>query len=150
MPQALTTQQINQYITQVQSGGVEQARQVYDTLNAQGYNYAGWAAGVARGDSITGASALSFMQGTALMGVGGDACRNLTQVQTDKIRVDMATGYLETLKGIAERSGNIVDRDVKYDETEAFHDTAFQKNGLTLDNWTLKTTPFKVFVPSQP
>ena len=139
MPQALTTQQISQYITQIQNGGVEQARQVYDTLNAQGYNYAGWAAGVARGDSITGASALNFMQGTALMGMGGDACRNLTQVQTDKIRVDMATGYLETLKGIAEESGNIVTRDVNYKETEQFHKDAFVANNLTLDNWTLKT-----------
>ncbi len=139
MSQALTTQKISQYITQVQTGGVEQARQVYDSLNAQGYNYAGWAAGVARGDSITGLSALDYLQGTALMGLGGEACRNLTQAQTDKIRVDMATSYLETLKGIADRSGGIVKRDVGYRETQQFHKEAFEKNGLTLDNWTLKT-----------
>ncbi len=73
------------------------------------------------------------------MGMGGDACRNLTQTQIDKIRVDMATGYLKTLKGIAGESGNIVDQDVRYDETEKFHKDAFEKSGLSLDNWTLKT-----------
>jgi hypothetical protein len=74
MPQAPTTQQIGQYITQINNGGIDQVRQVYDSLYAQGYNYAGWAGGVASGDSITGLSALSFLQGTALMGLGGEAC----------------------------------------------------------------------------
>lgn len=139
MTQALTTQQIDQYITQVKNGGVEQARQAYDALSAQGYNYAGWAAGVARGNSVTGLSALDYLQGTALMGMGGEACRNLTQAQIDKIRVDTATGYLETLREIADRSGGIVNRDINYKETEAFHKVGFEKNNLTLDNWTLKT-----------
>lgn len=133
MTQTLTTQQIGQYITQIENGGVEQARQVYDTLNGMGYNYAGWAAGVARGDSITGLSALDYLQGTAMMGLGGDACRNLTQVQIDKIRVDMATGYLEALSKIATDSGGIANRDVGYRETQQFHKEAFEKNNLTLD-----------------
>jgi hypothetical protein len=138
MPQTLTTTQIQQHIDSIKTGGVDQARAVYDNLNAQGYNYAGWAAGVARGDSITGLSALSYLQGTAMMGMGGDACRNLTQAQIDKVRVDMATGYLETLKIIATDSGGSVNRDVKYSETEKFHKDAFETNRLTLDNWTLK------------
>ncbi len=148
MPQELTTAEIQQYIDRVDSGGVDQAQQVYDILNAQGYNYAGWAAGVARGDSITGLSALSYLQGTALMGLGGDACRNLTQAQIDKIRVDMATGYLETLQEIAIKSEGVVSRDVDYKETEAFHKTALEKNRLTLDNWTLKT-PFDLIRQTQ-
>ena len=148
MPKALTSSQIQQYINQINSGGVDQARQVYDTLNGQGYNYAGWAAGVARGDSITGLSALDFLQGTALMGLSGETCRNLTPTQIDKIRVDMATGYLETLKVIANDSGGIVTRDVNYKETEAFHKDALQSSGLTLDTWTLKT-PFDLIRQTQ-
>ena len=148
MAQAITSQQLNQYINQITTGGVEQARQVYDILYAQGYNYAGWAAGVARGDSITGVSALDYLQSTALMGLGGDACRNLTQTQIDGIRVDMALGYLQTLSTIATDSGGIVSRDVKLDETTDFHEIAFQKNGLTLDNWTLKT-PMDLIIQTQ-
>jgi hypothetical protein len=148
MPQTITNQQLDQYLTLIQTGGVEQARLVYDALNAQGYRYAGWAAGVARGDSITGVSALDFLQGSALMGAGGDACRNLTQVQVDEIRVNMALGYLQTLSAIATDSGGSVDRDVSYKETAAFHDAAFQQSGLTLDNWTLKT-PMDLIVQTQ-
>ncbi|WP_457282706.1 calcium-binding protein, partial [Polaromonas sp. P5_D5] len=139
MAQAISSQQLSQYIGQIQTGGVEQARLIYDVLNTQGYGYAGWAAGVARGDSITGISALNYLQGTAMMGLGGEACRNLTQTQIDGIRVDMAIGYLQTLQDIALQSGGSVSRDVRYKETEKFHEIAFQNNGLTLDNWTLKT-----------
>jgi hypothetical protein len=139
MPQTLTTTQIQQYIDSIKTGGLDQARLAYDALDAQGYNYAGWATGVASGNSITGLSALSYLQGTALMGMGGDACRNLTQTQIDKIRVDMATGYLETLKTISIKDGGAVNRDISYKEAEKFHDQAFKDSGLTLDNWTLKT-----------
>lgn len=51
---------------------------MYTDLYAQGYNYAGWAEGVAKGDSFAGQAALEYLQGTALMGLGGDSCRNLT------------------------------------------------------------------------
>src|SRR5881628_2219943 len=111
MPSALTTQQIDQYISLIDTGGVDAVRQVYDTLYAQGYNYAGWASGVASGSTMTGQSALDYLQGSALMGLGSDACRNLTSEQIDNIRVDMANGYLETLKAIANDSGGIVNRD---------------------------------------
>jgi hypothetical protein len=139
MPQPLTTTQIQQHIDAVNTGGVDAARQMYDSLYAQGYNYAGWASGVAKGNTITGQSALDYLSGTAMMGLGGDACRNLTPAQIDKIRVDMAGGYLKTLYDIADRSGGTVARDVNYKETESFHEFAFRVNGLGLDNWTLKT-----------
>lgn len=134
----LTTQQIDQYLNALDTGGVTAARNIYDQLQGLGYNYAGWAVGVARGDSITGQSALSYLNGTALMGLGGPACRDLTDNQVDQIRVDMARGYLTTLRNIAMASGGTVSRDVNFAETQAFHEAAFTKNGLSLDNWTLK------------
>ena len=150
MLEALTSSQIKQYIDEINDikrinkeeeikAKVEKACQIYDILNKRGYHYAGWGAGVARGDSITGVSALNFLKDTTIMGLSGEACRNLTSDKINLIRVDMAIGYLETLKNIADDSGKIAVRDVNYKETQKFHEDAFKASNLTLDNWTLKT-----------
>ena len=60
MPQALTTAQLIQYRNTINTGGVAGAIQVYNALYSQGYNYAGWASGVASGDTLTGQSAIVF------------------------------------------------------------------------------------------
>jgi len=75
MPNSLSIDQIQQLQTQVASGDIIG---VYTYLNQQGYNYAGWAGGVAAGDTISGVAALEFMKGTALMGVGGPECQMLS------------------------------------------------------------------------
>ncbi|WP_201485730.1 calcium-binding protein [Pseudomonas sp. OF001] len=139
MPQAVTSTQLNNLQQSVQSGGVGAAAQAYGNLYAQGYNYAGWAGGVATGDTISGQAALSYLQGTAMMGMGGDQCRNLTQQQIDKIRTDMANQTLEKYKEIARDNGGILDRDLTYQETKDIHDKVFRENSLSLDNWTLNT-----------
>ncbi|THG74799.1 hypothetical protein E5198_18800, partial [Pseudomonas sp. A-1] len=139
MPQAVTSTQLNNLQQSVQSGGVGAAAQAYGNLYAQGYNYAGWAGGVATGDTISGQAALSYLQGTAMMGMGGDQCRNLTQQQIDKIRTDMANQTLEKYKEIARENGGILDRDLTYQETKDIHDKVFRENSLSLDNWTLNT-----------
>lgn len=54
MPQAITTTQLQNLQQSVQSGGADAAAQAYGSLYAQGYNYAGWAQGVATGDSTRG------------------------------------------------------------------------------------------------
>jgi hypothetical protein len=107
MPQIITSQQLGQYQTMLDNG---QVSQFYDAMSAQGYNYAGWANGVARENSITGLSALDYLKGTALMGMGGEACRILSTPQIEQIKQDMAKGYLDTLKGIARDSGGILSR----------------------------------------
>jgi hypothetical protein len=138
-PQTLTSNQLQSYADRINAGGLDAAKQVYAELYALGYNYAGWAQGVATGQTLTGVSALDYLTGTALMGLGGPACRNLSDAQIDKIRLDMAQGYVQTLQVIATNNGNLLDRDVDYKETKDFHRTGFEKNGLTLDNWTLNT-----------
>lgn len=128
--------QLIAYKESISSGGVNAALAVYAELDSEGYRYAGWAFGVAAGNTITGQSALNFLSGTAMMGLGGDACRNLTQSQVDDIRIDMALGYIDTLIENGENEG-IINRDVTFIETSAFHKAALEKNGLALANWTL-------------
>lgn len=133
----LTISQLTVYRDGISAGGVAAARQVYSDLYAQGYNYAGWALGVATGNTITGQSALDYLGGTAMMGLGGDACRNLTSAQIDRIRMDMSLGYINTLIDVANNQNGVLIRDVSFKEAAAFHKSAFEKNNLTLDNWTL-------------
>jgi len=138
LPQSLTTLQIAAYIDRVNTGGLPQVLQVYSELYAQGYNYAGWAAGVARGDTITGQSALKFLKDSAVLGWSGGASQSISSEQVDRIRVAMSLGYLNTLAAIARESNGIVSKDVEFPETEKFHAEAFEANNLSINNWTLK------------
>ncbi len=138
MENPITVEQLNQYREIVATRGVEGAKEVYQLLYSQGYNYAGWAYGVASGETLTGNYALDYLAGSAMMGLGGDSCRNLSDTEISKIRQDMATGYLDSLLTIAHDNGNILDRDIKFDEAREFHEIAFNKNDLTNDNWTLE------------
>jgi hypothetical protein len=56
-PKTLTNAQLQQYRDLINNGGVNAVRQVYAELYADGYGYAGWANGVATGNSITHAPA---------------------------------------------------------------------------------------------
>ena len=144
-PQALTTQQIQNYQSQIKNAGTlaqqkAAAIAVYQDLYAKGYNYAGWALGVATGNTITGTAALDYLTGTALMGLGNDyMCRNLTPAQVDQIRVDMAVNTMEQMRLEAKRTGGVLTQDLKYDRVEAAHEKTFGDNGLSLANWTLNT-----------
>ncbi|QTW17772.1 calcium-binding protein [Comamonas kerstersii] len=139
MPQTVTSAQLQSLQQSLQSGGAAAAADAYNWLYAQGYNYAGWAEGVARGDSFAGNAALKYLRETAIMGMGGDQCRNLTPQQIDKIRTDMADKTLEKYKEIADNNGGKLDRDLTYKETKDIHERVFQDNGLGLDNWTINT-----------
>ena len=139
MPQILTTEQLVNYQKRIASGGLEQARQIYSELYAKGYNYAGWASGVAKGDSLTGLAALDFLKGTALMGIDSKVCRDLNQSTINSIRYEMAASYVDSLVEIAARNDGILTRDISYEQTKNFHQDVFKSYGLTLTNWTLNT-----------
>ena len=67
-PQALTTQQIQNYQDRIANAGTlaqqkAAAIAVYQELYDKGYNYAGWALGVAKGNTITGTAALDYLSG---------------------------------------------------------------------------------------
>ena len=127
-PQQLTQQQIQNYQNIIDNQGINGVSSVYQDLASKGYNYAGWADGVATGNTTTGQAALGYMQNSA----GHD----LTSNQISNIRVDMLNGYLNALNEQTANGGN-VSRDVDYGETRQFHEQVFNRNGLSIDNWTL-------------
>ena len=139
----ISVAELKEFRTQVQSGGLDAALSVYKILDGRGYGYAGWAFGVASGQTVTGQSALQFISNTAMLGMGGDACRALSSSQIDAIRVGMALGYLDTLIAQANNSeatvAGFAAKDISYQEMYLFHKQVFEFHGLSIDNWTLKT-----------
>jgi VCBS repeat-containing protein len=147
MPNPLTSQQISQMQATLAIATPESAgpaiSSVYASLKAQGYAYAGWAKGVADGDTLAGISATEYVSQTALMGLSGAQCTNLSQGDIATIKLGMANAYLATLQLIAEQSGDEVHRDINAAEVSKFHKEVFEQNNLSIDNWTL-TAPFEI------
>ena len=89
MRQTITQKDIDRYSSMIIQNKVQGAVAVYEELRQKGYSYAGWAHGVATGESVTGRAALGFLTDTAN--------RELTQAEMDGIRIGMANGYLNAL-----------------------------------------------------
>lgn len=138
-PTKISIAKLKTYQLRLITGGLDEARMVYDELAAKGYGYAGWAVGVARGDTITGMSALDYLKGTAMLGLSAEACKNLSPIQIDNIRLGMAEGYLGTLVAKAKISDGVLTEDVNFKETKAFHIAVFEDNKLNIHGWTLDT-----------
>lgn len=137
MPSSLSIEQLGSYKKRIVAGELEEAIKIYSELYSLGYNYAGWARGIATGATITGVAALDFLSASALLGIGGAECKYLPPEKIDRIRLNMAEGYVSALIDIAQSSGGKVSRDVSFRETSNFHSQAFLGNGLTINNWTL-------------
>ncbi|MCX8749086.1 hypothetical protein J3U75_06775 [Snodgrassella sp. B3088] len=60
-PALLTKQELDAWNKKIKTGNLAAIGEVYQALREKGYDYAGWAIGVATGDSITGNGALAFM-----------------------------------------------------------------------------------------
>ena len=129
--QKVSSQELQQYREVIHTRGVAGAIEVYAALQEKGYTYAGWAKGVAEGKGASGRTALNYMNlkaGTLI------DCATV-----NKIRVEMALQYLDTLQKQAnKKNGETISRDITFDEMRTFHETVFQENGLTIDNWTLE------------
>ncbi len=136
-PVPISVNQLNAYRDQIRRGGLSEVRSVYSDLNAHGYHYAGWALGVATGSTLTGQSALTFLENTALFGVGAEICRDLTPAQLDGLRIGLIEGYLSNLIRIANQNNGILARDILYQENLSIHEVEFSKQGLSISNWTL-------------
>ncbi|WP_037585726.1 hypothetical protein [Stenoxybacter acetivorans] len=59
--QTITRDQVVDYKERVSRDGVAGAIKIYKELYDQGYGYAGWALGVATGDTLTEKAALEYM-----------------------------------------------------------------------------------------
>ena len=62
MPEIIRQSDINRYRDMIDRDKVQGAIRVYSELLDKGYDYAGWAKGVAAGNTVTGEAAILFMQ----------------------------------------------------------------------------------------
>jgi hypothetical protein len=114
----------------------------YNQMSDAGYAYASWANGVVKTDTLAGLSAVDYLNGSAMMGVGLQVCRNISEEQIQNIKSDMAQAYLDELNKKAKSTG-YVDEDLKKDEVYDIHKDVFEHNHLSIQDWTLDA-PFKV------
>ena len=112
--------------------------QMYGYLAENGFNYARLADGVALGNSLSGEAALSYMRSVAK-----SRGKTLTESDVNKIRLDMARGYLDVLDSIASGNDGSVDREINSEEVLQFHTQVFEANGLPIQAWTLDSI-FKI------
>ena len=129
MPATIRLNDIERYQNMIKTQGVQGAIRVYEELLSKGYDYAGWAKGVAKGDTVTGEAAILFMEETS--------GRKFSESKLNEIRVDMAKGYLDALTVQMSKTGQ-TDTDVKFEKIRDVHEKAFIKHKLSLKNWTLE------------
>ena len=134
-PQAITQAQIQSYRDLVEEQGINAVAAIYQALADKGHGYAGWAYGVATGDSITGHGALDYMMAVRER-LGQPP---LTDEQVNNIREGMLKGYLDALIAVAEDNGGVTNQEIEFETIKAFHQTVFNANNLSIEYWTLHT-----------
>ena len=137
----LTQQDIDRYKNDIKQNHIQGVVRTYSDLLSKGYNYAGWAKGVAEAEGMTWGS-LPKGETTgraAVMFMKDSSGQTFSEQKLNRIRVGMAEGYLNFLES---RLGE-PPRDVNFKEMRRFHEKVFEKNGLSIDNWTLET-PMKL------
>lgn len=137
----LTQQDIDRYKNDIKQNHIQGVVRTYSDLLSKGYNYAGWAKGVAEAEGMTWSS-LPKGETTgraAVMFMKDSSGQTFSEQKLNRIRVGMAEGYLNFLES---RLGE-PPRDVNFKEMRRFHEKVFEKNGLSIDNWTLET-PMKL------
>ena len=137
----LTQQDIDRYKNDIKQNHIQGVVRTYSDLLSKGYNYAGWAKGVAEAEGMTWSS-LPKGETTgraAVMFMKDSSGQTFSEQKLNRIRVGMAEGYLNFLES---RLGK-PPRDVNFKEMRRFHEKVFEKNGLSINNWTLET-PMKL------
>ncbi|WP_373823986.1 hypothetical protein [Neisseria dentiae] len=142
MAQPINQAMITQHGKLIDSRGVMGAVEVYNDLLNKGYNYAGWAKGVAEANgwnssepeirgSITGRAAVMFMKDSS--------GRDFSDRELNEIRIDMARGYLAALSRNIRLEGGQTQTDTSFKQMRGFHKDVFEKHNLSINNWTLET-----------
>ena len=137
----LTQQDIDRYKNDIKQNHIQGVVRTYSDLLSKGYNYAGWAKGVAEAEGMTwgGLPKGETTGRAAVMFMKDSSGQTFSEQKLNRIRVGMAEGYLNFLES---RLGE-PPRDVNFKEMRRFHEKVFEKNGLSIDNWTLET-PMKL------
>ena len=137
----LTQQDIDRYKNDIKQNHIQGVVRTYSDLLSKGYNYAGWAKGVAEAEGMTWGS-LPKGETTgraAVMFMKDSSGQTFTEQKLNRIREGMAVGYLDFLESRLGESP----RDVNFKEMRRFHEKVFVDNGLSINNWTLET-PMKL------
>lgn len=132
MPQALSKVELDRAEALLESAGPSA---MYEYLAAKGYRYAELASGVSKGDTLAGATAISFMKMTA-----SNAGTPVSDADVARILKQMAGQYILALnKKLEGTEGGTLSSDVTHDEAWKFHSGVFKANGLPEDAWTLNS-----------
>ena len=137
----LMQQDIDRYKNDIKQNHIQGVIRTYADLLSKGYNYAGWAKGVAEAEGMTWSS-LPKGETTgraAVMFMKNSSGQTFTKQKLNRIREGMAVGYLDFLESQLGKPP----RDVRFDEMRNFHKQVFESNGLSINNWTLET-PMKL------
>lgn len=137
----LMQQDIDRYKNDIKQNHIQGVIRTYADLLSKGYNYAGWAKGVAEAEGMTWSS-LPKGETTgraAVMYMKDSSGQTFSEQKLNQIREGMAVGYLTFLESQLGKPP----RDVRFDEMRDFHKQVFEKNGLSINNWTLET-PMKL------
>jgi hypothetical protein len=143
MPNTLTVSQLQSLTNQLAttSPGASNFQSivsnVYTQLSQNGYGYATLAEGVITCSTLSGNIAQNFISGYA-----SSQGTTLTNTQTQKIELDLANQYVDTLTGMAVATGT-VSTDITYSQALQFHTSVFENDGLSENAWTL-TAPGEV------
>ncbi len=131
----ITSNRLNELLTVATNpdSGKAEFIAIYQELYDKGFGYAGWAKGVVTKETITGVSAVNFMN------IKSPTGEPLTPEQEINVNRSMITGYLNALKTYADDSPDRqTNQEVTYSDLEKFHERGFEANGLDIkENWTL-------------
>ncbi|WP_369308281.1 serine protease [Providencia rettgeri] len=115
---------------------------MYTYLEVKGDRYAALANSVVKEDSFSGAFALNYLE--EVMEENGLEFNINT---LNKIRMDMAYGYIETLKSRFKDGETEINGDINHEEAMVFHEDVFNRYGLPAETWTLQ--PFFDVLPDK-
>lgn len=106
---------------------------MYTYLESKGDRYAVLANSVVKGDSFSGAFALNYLEE-----VMEENELEINSNSLNRIRMDMAYGYIETLKSRFKDGETEINGDINHEEAMVFHENVFSKHGLPTEAWTLQ------------
>ena len=110
---------------------------MYEYLESKGDRYAKLANSVVKGDSLSGAFALNYLDEAILEHVGVQ-----DEFIIERIRYDMAIAYAQTLKNRFEDGKDVIYGDINHIEAKLFHSSVFSYYNLPSDAWTLEPVFF--------
>ncbi|HGN1706588.1 TPA: serine protease [Providencia rettgeri] len=106
---------------------------MYEYLASKGDRYALLANSVVKGDSFSGAFALNYLEEVMI-----ENEHEFNEDLLTDIRLDMAFGYLESLRSRFKAGEAEISGDINHKEAMMFHERVFEKYKLPADAWTLQ------------